>query len=309
MINRKAERDSGNQPKAPTGRDRQTPAVVKKDDGGAKIDVGKMPAQIREATLHAHDRMSKRRARVQVTVEKTGPNAYTHSAAEGFHPALSAMQIGDAFGTTSTAFKDRTLSQIVTVMNGQTERKAEQDANVALAVLDGAKPENEIEAMLIAQMVVTNETAMNCLAQVGKGFVEHTEVFGNLGIKLLRTYTAQAEALAKLRRKGEQTVKVVHVYPGGQAVVGDVHHHPREEGAQSKSEDRPCGTEELAISTALPSPDPQGFGVPIPGHAERPVPAPRRAVTRRPGKSERAQARAVEPGGDRDQAGAADNAS
>jgi hypothetical protein len=38
---------------------------------------------------------------------------------------------------------------------------------------------------------------------------------------MLRTFTAQTEALAKIRRKGEQTVKVVHVYPGGQAVVAE----------------------------------------------------------------------------------------
>ena len=39
----------------------------------------------------------------------------------------------------------------------------------------------------------------------------------------------QVEALAKLRRGGEQTVRVehVHVYPGGQAVVGNVTHHGR----------------------------------------------------------------------------------
>src|SRR5262245_57428365 len=48
----------------------------------------------------------------------------------------------------------------------------------------------------------------------------------NMAIKLLRTYTAQLEALAKLRRGGEQTVRVehvhVHVAPSGPASA-----HPR----------------------------------------------------------------------------------
>jgi len=43
---------------------------------------------------------------------------------------------------------------------------------------------------------------------------------------LLRTYTAQVEALARLRRGGEQRVIVQHVNvnEGGQAIVGAVNH-------------------------------------------------------------------------------------
>ena len=46
-------------------------------------------------------------------------------------------------------------------------------------------------------------------------------------MKLLRTFTVQIEALAKLKRGGEQTVRVehVHVYPGGQAIVGAISNH------------------------------------------------------------------------------------
>jgi hypothetical protein len=40
--------------------------------------------------------------------------------------------------------------------------------------------------------------------------------------KLLRTFTMQAETLAKLQRGGEQVVKVVHVHPGAQAIVGNI---------------------------------------------------------------------------------------
>ncbi len=47
---------------------------------------------------------------------------------------------------------------------------------------------------------------------------------GSLATKLLRTYTAQIDALARLRRGGEQRVIVQHVYvnEGGQAIVGNV---------------------------------------------------------------------------------------
>ncbi len=45
---------------------------------------------------------------------------------------------------------------------------------------------------------------------------------GNMAVKLLRTFTMQVEALAKLQRGGEQVVKVVHVHPGAQAIVGNI---------------------------------------------------------------------------------------
>ena len=50
------------------------------------------------------------------------------------------------------------------------------------------------------------------------------ESYSTVATKMLRTYTAQLETLAKLRRKGEQVVRVehVHVYPGGQAIVGSI---------------------------------------------------------------------------------------
>ena len=46
--------------------------------------------------------------------------------------------------------------------------------------------------------------------------------------RLTRTFTTQIDALAKLRRGGEQkvTVEHVHVYPGAQAIVGNVTHSP-----------------------------------------------------------------------------------
>jgi hypothetical protein len=58
-------------------------------------------------------------------------------------------------------------------------------------------------------------------------------------MKLLRTYTAKVEVLAKLRRGGEQTVRVEHVdvHPGGQAIVGNV---TPGGGATVKTEDPPC---------------------------------------------------------------------
>jgi len=122
----------------------------------------------------------------------------------------------DTFGTTSSDFVHAELSRLP---SEQTE------INAALAAIDGTRPENETAAMLASQMVVTHRLAMDMLGRVRRAdLLVQAEALGALATKLLRTYTMQMEVLAKLKRGGEQTVRVehVHVYSGGQAVVGAV---------------------------------------------------------------------------------------
>ena len=74
-------------------------------------------------------------------------------------------------------------------------------------------------------MAITHSLAMELLGRARRADqIPQVDCAGNLAVKLLRTFMAQTEALAKLRRGGEQVVRVehVHVYPGGQAIVGNV---------------------------------------------------------------------------------------
>ena len=76
-------------------------------------------------------------------------------------------------------------------------------------------------------MVATHTAALAALKAARTA--EHRpslDAWGNLATKLLRTYTAQLETLAKYRRRGSQTVRVEHVNvaPGAQAIVGPVTH-------------------------------------------------------------------------------------
>jgi hypothetical protein len=76
------------------------------------------------------------------------------------------------------------------------------------------------------------------MAMIGKArraeTIEKVSVYGSLATKLSRTFTMQIEAHAKLKRGGEQTVRVehVHVHQGGQAIVGNV--NTPAEGAGSR---------------------------------------------------------------------------
>ncbi len=93
--------------------------------------------------------------------------------------------------------------------------------------IDGMRPADEIEAMLAVQMVATDDVAMDMLARAKRADrLPILQESGSLAVKLLRTYTAQLEALARLRRGGEQRVIVqhVHINEGGQAIVGAVNH-------------------------------------------------------------------------------------
>jgi hypothetical protein len=74
-------------------------------------------------------------------------------------------------------------------------------------------------------MVVTHEVALDMLNLAHHAdYIATQNACGNLAVKLHRTYTAQLEALSRLRCGGEQTVRVehVHVHSGGQAIVGAV---------------------------------------------------------------------------------------
>ena len=97
--------------------------------------------------------------------------------------------------------------------------------NAALAMVQAAKPENELEAALAVQMAATHELALTMLNRVRMHEYEPKEAFlySNAAAKLMRSYAAQMTALDKLRRKGEQhiTVEHLHVGPGAQAIVAN----------------------------------------------------------------------------------------
>jgi hypothetical protein len=72
-------------------------------------------------------------------------------------------------------------------------------------------------------MVATHFAVTRALRRLkGTDTIRQQDSNGNLAVKLLRTFTAQTEALQRYRGKGQQkvTVEHVHVHTGGQAIVG-----------------------------------------------------------------------------------------
>ena len=244
---------------------------------------------------HMHEsvmRHLKRRTPVAISLSGEGGNvkvALPKGTAED--ALLASIQLRDALGSSSSAFVSVALGQLVD-MTGErgSTRSAEssQTLNAALAIIEAIRPENELETALAVQMVGTHSLAaeMLCRARSCK-HLDQTQAYANVAVKLQRTFTAQIESLSRMRGKSQQTVRVEHVTfeAGAQAIVGDVHHHPQARaGGAPKKEDTIHATSDSGALSALPSPNPLGYTMPIPSDAERPLQNARRA---QPGPTER----------------------
>jgi hypothetical protein len=131
----------------------------------------------------------------------------------------------DTFGTCSESFSKMSMVQLAALLGGSAETLDPTQLNAMLAAVDGMQPANEAEAMLATQMAGTHRVAMDMMARAAKAPTrEAMQEYGTLATKLLRTYTTQIEAFGKIRRGGSQKMRVehVHVYEGGQAIVGSV---------------------------------------------------------------------------------------
>ena len=239
-----------------------------------------------------------RPVRTYVTWEETSEGhkiaASPHNDAVG-----NGNQMLNTFGTTSSSFLHRNFTSLEAAVRGRGDDRGDEpmSVNAALALMEAIGPQDELEGALAVQMASSHALTMEMLCRAkSTESAEHLAMYGNLAVKLQRTFTAQIEALGRMRGKGQQTVRVEHVnvHPGGQAIVGDVHHHPRgKQGGNPKSEEPPHETWSAATGAqereALPCQDATGDGVPVAGNAERPVQDSRRPIDRRgTRKSERA---------------------
>ena len=220
------------------------------------------------AIARATERVLARRKRASVKVHGESKDmrlGATHFDDDGFQ-----KQLLDTFGTASSDFLNTALAQMLNAIhdNGDTTPGATQ-INAALAIVGGIEPENEVEALLATQMAATHGLAMSMLGRARRtDYLDRINIYGGLAVKLTRTFALQAEALAKLRRGGGQTVRVehVHVHAGGQAIVGNV---TPGGGASTEIEDQPHAKQIAALTYAdapfdpLRSAHPQRERVPV----------------------------------------------
>jgi hypothetical protein len=139
-----------------------------------------------------------------------------------------------ALGTTSSDFVNATLFQLQAAAQLHCGGVSEMAVNAALAMIEAAAPQNEIEASIAVQMACTHTAALSVLARFGSGGGSERRVatLASAAGRLLRAHSTQVETLRRLRHGGDQYVRVehVHVGHGGQAIVGNVKTRDPHEG-------------------------------------------------------------------------------
>lgn len=132
----------------------------------------------------------------------------------------------EATGTNDTDMMVVLLNQSTGALPSNVKEN-EQWINAAAAMLHGIGPKDELEGMLAAQMVAVHNLSMEVAKRATHPDQTSEGVNFNVNrmAKLMRTFTAQMDALQKYRNKGQQTIQVQHVNVsnGGQAVVGNIH--------------------------------------------------------------------------------------
>lgn len=146
-------------------------------------------------------------------------------------------KLEQAIGSLDPDIKAETLHQVAHMIPGAI---TSQNCNAALAILHEIAPRDGLERMLAIQMIGTHNLAHRFLHRAGLDNQTYQGVTMNVerATKLLRTFTAQLEALNRHRGKGQQKVTVEHVTvnQGGQAIVGAVTHAPGGPGERDKNE-------------------------------------------------------------------------
>jgi len=249
------------------------------------------PTEAEQAEIRALAKRKKARRRApRFTVEQE--DTQVRIAPAGVHADAAAARVMNAFGTTSTDLAERLMMQIVTATHIQppgTPVSAET-LNAALAAVTGIAPQDEAEAMLAAQMVSVHWLAMTMLkrAALDQPSFEIYDSIVNQATKLLRTYTAQLEALKRYRSAGEQRVVVQHQYvnvTADQAAVqvnGGGYPAPEGRGSASETEERAHGPgESQAVAfepgSPLRCPEPARDAMPVAGsEGAGPLSVPRR---------------------------------
>jgi len=134
-------------------------------------------------------------------------------------------------------------------------------------VAKAEKGDLQIASRLLASQAISLDTLFTELARrSGANMGAHTDAadrYMRLALRAQSNCRTTVEALAKLHQPREQTVRHVHVNEGGQAVVADHFHNHTGGNQNAKKVKQPHATRTAGQSPALPSPNPQGNGVPI----------------------------------------------
>ena len=105
------------------------------------------------------------------------------------------------FGTDNKDSTEALASQVVAMVTGTAGRRGLENVKYALATIHGIGPKDELEGLLAVQMIGVHNLAVECLrrASLKDQTTEGMDANIQRATKLLRTFTAQMEALNRHR--------------------------------------------------------------------------------------------------------------
>jgi hypothetical protein len=210
---------------------------------------------------------------------KVKPEIHVHDASKNLG-TLKAIG-GSMSDNWNNILANQTIGTIWFSENTDPE-EVKRRRHAAVDALIGLKPQDELVGMIAGQLLACHFASMECYrrAMVREQTFEGRRENLSQANKLSRTYATLLEALNRHRGKGTQrvTVEHVHVYSGGQAVVGTV--ETPGGGCPSEIKGQPHAITNSPGAT-LPCTNAARDRVSVPGDAERSVPDARRTISGR----------------------------
>src|SRR5262245_31433326 len=193
----------------------------------------------------------------------------------------------DIGGGESENWNFRQMQLVLSALPGASARDKKTAGEIGSALVSGimdVKPQDPIEGILMSQIVVAHEAALNMFRRGWSHPPEHFEArcrYLQLADKAQRTVALLTERLDRHRGAGQQHITVKHVTVNADnAIVGDVNQAPGGGSpAEIKGQPHALGH---AIQPTLWSENSQREPVPVAGNVERTLPDARRPITRRP---------------------------
>jgi hypothetical protein len=167
-----------------------------------------------------------------ITREFSWDHANQRAAFDLFHASINSV------GT--EAFMRGLLLQLAEATANSQSLSPERDqeaVNFCLPILQGIKPNDEIETLLAIQMAITHWAFIRMATKHARTTNPLSEQMYEKQVnRFARTFAAQMQSLKVYRAKGKQSIVVKHVTVshGGQAIIGNVKRGAR--GAQKKLE-------------------------------------------------------------------------
>ena len=149
----------------------------------------------------------------------------------------------------------------------------ESSAVLAEEILKAGKGDLSLASRIYTSQALSLDALFTDLARrSGNNMGQYPDAadrYMRLALKAQSACRSTLEALAKLHLPREQTVRHVHVNEGGQAVIADQFHHHAGAVENGKSVKQSDATGPAGTNAALPGPDENGNGEPVPAISGR----------------------------------------